>query len=148
MPEPSHFLFPFSSKASLDKGQGNRQVGSLCCRFQPAAPLSATAVELLRSPVLSVHMKEILVCEFECAGMFCLRPCWSSISTCRMPGLLDLLCGFGTMDYVPSLCFSSFVPSCSFPSCLSAKQINTQTALSTALGPANCQGCFEILRGL
>lgn len=66
----------------------------------------------------------------------------------RTPRLLDLLYGFGTMDYIPSLCFSSFAPSCSFPSCLPAKQINTQTAFSMALGPAKCQGCFEVLGAL
>ena len=31
--------------------------------------------------MLRVHMKETLMCE--CTGVFCLRPCWSCISTCR-----------------------------------------------------------------
>lgn len=34
------------------------------------------------------------------------------------------------------------------PLLASARQINTQKALSVALAPAKCQGYFEVLQGL
>lgn len=149
MPEPSHFLLPFSSKASLDRGQGSHQVGSLCCRLQPAAPLSAMSVELLRSPVLRVQMKETLMCE--CVSVF-LSPSMLVLhqhlqASPRMPRLLDLL--LGLEPRIMSLpCGFPGLPPIVHPLLASARQINTQKALSTALGAAKCRGYFEVLQGL
>lgn len=46
------------------------------------------------------------------------------------------------------LCAFPVLPRIVHPLLASASQINTQKALSTALGPAKCQGYFEVLQGL